>query len=154
MTVVSAAFRDVLLTCDPEGGHEFVPCLIMDECGRPASQVEHYHFWCGRRLYFEPRGEPDYRFDSTLPVFSFEAKLLGNLAQAQFAAKVPVWVHGSQMGTVYFDEDVFSCLSKVGLSGLTEFSERGGRFSELPDGTKLSLQEDVGHIRVPVDSGS
>lgn len=147
--LVSAAMRDALLAVDPDGGHSFVPSLMIGADGKPVTDKEYFHFWCGRRLRIRTPGPANYTFKSNIGPGSVEKTLLRNHAEATFVARLPIWVDGGDLGIIYFDAATYAFLAAHDLSGLDPFSEPRGRYSKEPDGAAIEQLESVARIDVP-----
>lgn len=156
-SIVSKAFRDVILSVDAEGGHEFIPTKVLNNRGEPVNENEYFHFWCGRRVSTniptprvdQKREEPSGpKFRTTLSNASTAVYSLNDLDLMRYLSRVPIWVWKSDGGTLYFSKEVFSAFKAANLTGLDEFTARGGFYPVDDQGNYQKTKEFVGHIYV------
>ncbi|MGR3712200.1 MAG: imm11 family protein, partial [Shimia sp.] len=90
MALVSRAFMEAVQEIDPEGGHQFVPCKMVALDGTERSDLQYYHFLCGRIAYLPDEQSRRDLIRSDMGNAYVEA-VIDSLDRARFLSQLPIW---------------------------------------------------------------
>ena len=140
--VIRDDLRAIIEACDPDGGHQFMPCMIYGPNGETVAEQPYFHFVCGRCVLTS--GDPEIGFDvlrTDIDPMQVTPQM-GDHATALFLATLPVWNTMGGSARLYFSETVFAKIREQGLEGFKEYSQfRGKKPDDLSE-----VPETVGHV--------
>ncbi|MBY6065764.1 hypothetical protein KUW17_03370 [Leisingera aquaemixtae] len=145
--VISASLKQAIQAADPDGAHQFIPCMMYNAKGQRISSQDYYHFVCGRTVFLldQDKQYGQLRGDATP---SFQKEMFDSLGRARFLSYLPVWCHKASGGLpIFFSQEAFGHIRAANLRGFGEFTKYNGR-DKQPDGTPA---ETVAHIWVDMD---
>ena len=143
--VVSGRAKRAFERIDPEGGHEFVPVIVLDQNNRPVNDDWHYML-CGRSFFASDVPiEGKFRSDSTATGW-FEERHFFTQERRLFFARQSIWTPAARVTPKFLSKSVFDEIKAEGLTGFREFTKDYGLAgADDPHIGQLPTTENVSH---------
>lgn len=146
MALVSHAFMDAVQDIDPEGGHHFVPCKMIGPDGKERSDMQYFHFLCGRIAFLPDEQSRRDLIRSDMRNAYVEA-VVDSLDRARFLSQLPLWCTVSADFPMYFSQEFWGRFQDYKLTGFDLYTEYGGKMSA----NHSAVPETVGRLWVDMD---
>lgn len=123
--LISRKLKDLFERYDPEGKHQFVRCKMIGVNGEELSELEFYHFVCGRiALLFDHQKRRDLIRCNVSDAYS--ARIFDNLERARFMSTLPIWSSLAKDVPLKFSQEIWEKLSTHDLLGFKQYYDYAG----------------------------
>ncbi len=144
-TVVSGRAKGLFEKVDGEGGHEFVPAMILNEDKRPVDG-DWYYMLCGRSFFASEEPIDREIVTDNYNWLEEQRSYFSTEERRDFFARQPVWTQAAAVEPEYLSSCMFETIRAEGLTGFREFTKRFGvAGADDPNIRQFPTTENVSH---------